>query len=95
MDNFEYSRKAFQTLWDAIVSELLQFKLEHGHCNVSSGSDNFSNKFFHLEKWVREQRQFYKLWKVQGIPSHLNQDRIDQLDALGFVWEENEGEQLQ
>eukprot|EP00541_Cyclophora_tenuis_P013244 CAMPEP_0116576436 /NCGR_PEP_ID=MMETSP0397-20121206/20528_1 /TAXON_ID=216820 /ORGANISM="Cyclophora tenuis, Strain ECT3854" /LENGTH=51 /DNA_ID=CAMNT_0004105471 /DNA_START=93 /DNA_END=248 /DNA_ORIENTATION=- len=40
-----------------------------------------------LGAWVSEQRQFYQVLKKRDVPSHLTQDRIDEMNALGFKWE--------
>jgi len=55
--------------------ELIGFKEEHGHCNVSdSWHENLR-----LARWVMIQRQMYREEK-------LSQDRIEQLEAIGFIW---------
>jgi Helicase associated domain len=74
--------------WQKHYEELLQYKQEHGHCNVPARYA--SNR--RLGIWVSAQRQQYK--QISSAyeedkprrPTPLTQERIDQLNALGFTW---------
>ena len=68
--------------WDCMLDRLLEFKKNHGHCNVpQKGGENKR-----LGKWVNTQRTHFKRGNL--IP-----ERIRQLDEAGFIWntKENRG----
>ncbi|EJK68763.1 hypothetical protein THAOC_10029, partial [Thalassiosira oceanica] len=58
--------------WDARFKELVNYRSEHGDCNVPVEGDK-------LGSWVRNQRKAY-------IANSLAQDRIDRLNSIGFKW---------
>ena len=62
--------------WNARFKELLDYRSEHGDCNVPRSQAP-------LRKWVSHQRQQYKKCK-------LSQDRIDRLISIGFKWTQKE-----
>jgi hypothetical protein len=61
--------------WEQRVADLLAFKAVHGHCNVPSGYREDPS----LAIWVFNSRRQRKL----GV---LSDDRIKQLDEIGFSW---------
>ena len=78
--SIDYDDKTFENR----CLELILFKEEFGHCNVScKGADNKS-----LGNWCSDMRKAYK--KIQnGMKSRykLSQYRIDRLEGIGFQWE--------
>ena len=58
--------------WNARLKELLQYKSEHGNCNVPVRQGK-------LGRWVNRQRSAY-------MADSLAQDRIDRLNSIGFKW---------
>jgi len=68
--------------WYEHLSELSEFKQDNGHCNVPS---NFV-KNTRLATWVKCQRRQYKLFR-EGKLSNMTQNRIAELDEMGFEWE--------
>ena len=58
--------------WNARYCELETFKAQHGHCNVPQSHGT-------LGRWVTSQRTKRK-------DDRLPQERVQQLDALGFDW---------
>jgi len=58
--------------WDSTYTLLVEYIKTHGHCNAPSD-------FPVLGRWVNKQRQAVKL-------GTLTQDRIERLNAIGFVW---------
>ena len=66
--------------WDLRYKELVDYKDEHGDCNVPQSQGS-------LGHWVDRQRQLYKNGK-------LSQERIDRLESTGFVWDPQEQEWL-
>eukprot|EP00957_Ditylum_brightwellii_P057976 4395799-Ditylum_brightwellii.AAC.1 len=66
-------------LWEDNLYELCAFKAQNGHCNVSQS--DAGNKS--LGKWVSIQRVSYK-------KNTLSSDRIEQLNSIGFTWDEHE-----
>ena len=63
--------------WQATFERLVAYKEEHGDCNVPQSYNDGGKP--HLGNWVNKQREFYK-------KGSLSQDRIDQLESIGFVW---------
>jgi hypothetical protein len=71
--------KPHESAWEVRLAELKGFRDAHGHCNIPRlHKDNPP-----LGRWVRTQRQLYR----DGGLSHMTQQRIEQLEALGFKWE--------
>ena len=73
--------------WDERLSQLAEYKARRGNCNVPERSkdDDIPPG---LGGWVIYQRKAYKALKgPSGDGKHLTQERIDALDALGFVWQ--------
>eukprot|EP00934_Nitzschia_sp_Nitz4_P003798 Nitzschia sp. Nitz4//scaffold202_size38995//33164//34081//NITZ4_007636-RA/size38995-augustus-gene-0.52-mRNA-1//1//CDS//3329541396//3788//frame0 len=67
-------------VWEEKYWSLCQFREEHGHVNVPS---KFEDR--NLAIWVKCQRRQYKL-HMSGQRSAMCKERIDKLEALGFVW---------
>lgn len=65
----------WETKWEAMVSQLVAFKRDSGHCNVPKRWP----KNPALGKWVQKQRTS----KRRRI---LARDRIAQLEGIGFQW---------
>ena len=70
-----------KTAWNELFSELLEFKKEWGHCDVLSKYSQYPK----LGCWVSNQRRQYRLLK-SGKKSFINNERIVQLDNVGFQW---------
>jgi len=64
-----------QAIWNQRFDELVTFKKEHGHCNVSYKYTEYPQ----LAEWVRTQRTSHK-------KGRLPDDRIQRLDGIGFAW---------
>lgn len=62
--------------WQLRLQELTEWRKAHGHCHVTRGTDGFSV----LGAWVCTQR------KLRG-QGQLSEQRIRQLDDLGFDWD--------
>jgi hypothetical protein len=68
--------------WEDRLSELADYRKEHGHCNVPHKySEN--NR---LGTWVLNQRKHYKL-HVKGKKSPMTHFRIQALESLAFEWD--------
>ena len=61
--------------WATHYNELMEYKREYGNCNVPRGYKSNPR----LGNWVNTQRKKYK-------SKLLSDDRIEQLNDLGFVW---------
>lgn len=72
--------------WDHRYSELLEYREKNGDCKVPQHYKE--NKA--LGKWVAKQREQFKLLK-QGKHSFLTEDRLEKLNAVGFVWQVRSG----
>ncbi len=70
-----------EEMWQTRVGQLREFKRQHNHCMVPRNYPENPQ----LSTWVATQRKNYNK-KQQGKPSPLTQERIDQLNSLGFVW---------
>jgi len=77
---FDWSKP--QIGWEAQFRLLSEFQKENGHCRVplSHSVDNVR-----LGIWVQKQRSEYKKFQ-DGKPSSMTQERINQLNAIGFQW---------
>lgn len=64
--------------WEKRVQMLVEFKNKHGHCAVPQSHPL-------LGAWVKWQREKYALYEA-GKTSHFTQEKIEQLNALGFIW---------
>jgi hypothetical protein len=78
------------TPWEDRLSELVDYRKIHGHCNVPK---NYSENT-KLAKWVTNQKSQYRLHK-EGKTSPMTLSRIQELESLGFesgvcitVWED-------
>ena len=77
-------RDASNAKWLELFRELKEFKREWGHCCVP---DKYS-KNPRLANWAQLQRgDLRRLNKGEPPLSYLNQDRINMLNSVGFVWE--------
>ena len=70
--DFKWVLKEAAVPWETRLNELVRYKTEHGDCDVPRRQGK-------LGTWVNHQRQQYKKGK-------LPQDRIDQLESIGFDW---------
>ena len=61
--------------WENMYQQLREYKEQHGNCLVPRREE-----FKRLNRWVTTQRQNYK------IPGRLNQEKLDKLNGIGFVW---------
>ncbi|CAJ1932822.1 unnamed protein product [Cylindrotheca closterium] len=77
--------------WNKRVQELKDFKEEHGHFQVPKSSETYKS----LRTWLQKSQTEYN--KIQkGIKSHLLTDeRIAQLESIGFHFGDTEKENLE
>jgi hypothetical protein len=76
---FEWNRLG--VTWENRLSELVDYRRIHGHCNVPHRySENIQ-----LGKWVAKQRQQYRLY-VKETKLSTTALRIQELESLGFDW---------
>lgn len=68
--------------WEERISELKEFKAESGHCGVPQKYPSNPR----LGKWVSKQRFEYKQHE-RGLPNGLSEEKIKELQALGFLFE--------
>jgi len=67
-------------IWNHRFDELRRYKVDHGNLNVPRSYGGTL-----LSAWVDEQRSNYQLMK-EGKPSSMTDDRIRQLESIGFQW---------
>eukprot|EP00538_Stauroneis_constricta_P013246 CAMPEP_0119546556 /NCGR_PEP_ID=MMETSP1352-20130426/925_1 /TAXON_ID=265584 /ORGANISM="Stauroneis constricta, Strain CCMP1120" /LENGTH=611 /DNA_ID=CAMNT_0007591275 /DNA_START=90 /DNA_END=1925 /DNA_ORIENTATION=+ len=81
------TRTTQQHQWEMRFKELLQFRKEHGHSSVPN---NFPGNR-QLAQWVKRQRYMYRARHSTSTTTAcrtvLSQDRVDKLDAIGFIWD--------
>mmetsp|Transcript_1562 Transcript_1562/g.3176 ORF Transcript_1562/g.3176 Transcript_1562/m.3176 type:complete len:395 (+) Transcript_1562:168-1352(+) len=68
--------------WACHIKELKKFKDKFGHCNVR----RTQKEYITLSYWIRRVRGLYKL-RQAGKKTSLTDERIKELDDLGFGWE--------
>jgi len=71
-----------KAVWDERLEELREFRKEFGHCNVPSRYETNHQ----LAIWVKRQRRQWKN-KMDSKPNCMTDERQQQLEALGFVWD--------
>jgi hypothetical protein len=84
MDEYHTLRfRPFQAdQWDLKFDELIDWKKEHGHCNVPyTFLENPP-----LARWVKRQRYQYKLMN-EGKASTMTDRRVKALENAGFIWD--------
>jgi hypothetical protein len=70
--------------WNKRIKQLIRFNKEHGHCNVPYKYEADTS----LGLWVSKQRKNYS-------GNRMKQERIDELNDLGFVWDAYEAAWLE
>lgn len=71
---FNLAEKNNKEQWESMFKKLIEFKMEFGHCNVSSRYHDTK-----LSNWVRTQRKAFKNGK-------LNENRYNRLVEIDFVF---------
>ena len=77
--DFKDTQKREEAQWQSKLELLRQYRQHHGHCRVPQSYEIDGVK---LGTWLYTQRQGYKKHR-EGKPSHITQERIDQLTAIG------------
>ena len=84
---FKWSLRKIQ-IFDVRFNDLMAFKANYDHCNVSQYSDDFSP----LGKWCSALRYSYKKIKNNQKPKmKLSDEQIQRLDDVGFTWRSLKG----
>lgn len=79
---FEWSTKDPRKVpWEQRFKDLQAFVARYGHSDVPHEWEECPQLGF----WVANQRQQYRYLQL-GKKSALNEERINQLDTIGFVW---------
>jgi hypothetical protein len=76
--------KSQEETWNTRIQELQDFKSEQGHVMVPHFYDGNQG----LGQWVKRQRYQHKL-RTEGKRSAMTDQRMAELEALGFVWNTN------
>ena len=66
--------------WTTSYNELVAYKEEYGHCNVSRVNESHKT----LRHWVRRMQIAFKNGK-------LSDERVSKLNEIGFVWDMSHG----
>mmetsp|Transcript_24898 Transcript_24898/g.57450 ORF Transcript_24898/g.57450 Transcript_24898/m.57450 type:complete len:130 (-) Transcript_24898:222-611(-) len=76
---FHWGGNIDQTPWEERYIELLAFREDSGHTQVSVRDPEHG----HLGHWIYNQRAQYKLRK-QGRPSSMTDERAEALESIGL-----------
>lgn len=68
--------------WLQWYKDLVKFKKQYGHCNVSQYSEQYAK----LAQWVSKQRADYKHYMTQDKRGQMTKERLEKLTKLGFEW---------
>jgi len=68
--------------WEENFQDLKKFHKLHGHVNIPSLYRGSSQ----LSTWIKRQRRQYRLF-MAGKQSTMDDDRIQRLESLSFVWD--------
>jgi hypothetical protein len=68
--------------WNEKIALFQQYESANGNCDVPQ---NYKVGDVNLGTWVATQRREYQLYQ-KGQPSRLTEERIQQLNGLGFIW---------
>lgn len=66
------------------LHELREYRGKHGNCKVPQGYEPNPSQ----ANWVMTQRRQYRLFQ-EGIPSEMNDERINKLEGIDFEWDPN------
>ena len=73
-----------QTRWDEKYQQLVDYREEHGDCNVPQNEGP-------LGTWVDNQRRSYRRYQAaagnRNVSSGITSGRIEKLEQIGFVWD--------
>jgi hypothetical protein len=75
--NFDW-QTSHEYTWQKRLQQLKAYKEANGHVNLSKSDGD-------LGVWVDTQRTEMR-FKIDGHHTHLTDERIDELERLGFVW---------
>mmetsp|Transcript_8244 Transcript_8244/g.12326 ORF Transcript_8244/g.12326 Transcript_8244/m.12326 type:complete len:429 (-) Transcript_8244:378-1664(-) len=82
-DNITFGRKASESIWNARLDELSEYKQMHGHINVSL---DYASPYYDLGMWLREQHSLYSVCEDENGQTYLTMERIQKLEQLGLDW---------
>ena len=75
--NFDW-QTSHDYMWKQRLQQLKAFKEENGHVKLNKSNGQ-------LGSWVETQRTEYR-FKMEGQHTHLTDERVDELESIGFVW---------
>jgi hypothetical protein len=79
-------KKKYDKQWDQMYRRLVSFKEKNGHCLVPYSYPPDPS----LAMWVVTQRRVYNNKTWYGSNAKIQNERKDQLDQLGFEWDNSE-----
>ena len=82
LDGIGFVWDSHRLAWDEKFAELKEFHRVYGHCFVPCTYNGNSK----LSTWIKRQRHQYRLHKA-GKPSTLCKERINKMEAIGFLWD--------
>jgi hypothetical protein len=82
LENLGFDWGVCATSWEDRLSELAEYRIIHGHCNVPNNCSEHTR----LAYWVGTQRREYRLHQG-GKKSSMTSFRIQELESIGFEWD--------
>ena len=83
LNSIEFEWSLRETSWNQHFEALQSFKADKGHCRASQHYETSDG--IKLGRWAHKQRTEYSKLQ-QGKSSSITQERINQLNSLGFEW---------
>ena len=85
LDSEDFIWDPFEYNWQMKYEELCEWIAFNGHGGIRRGKQNYSP----LQGWAEHQRQLYKKYR-NGEKTSLTEERIEKLNAVGFVFQSEE-----
>jgi hypothetical protein len=82
LESLDFEWDSHGAAWEARLSDLVDYRNIHGHCNVPQNYSENSK----LANWVQTQRCQYRL-HLRGKSCPMTIFRIQGLESLGFEWD--------
>jgi len=89
--NYNEKRGRKGVCFNSRLTCLIEFRKEHGHCNVPTCTrkKDRSNKYYNLGVWCGNVRKAYKRMQQNKKPAlRLKDEDIQRLDEIGFRWQQ-------
>eukprot|EP00538_Stauroneis_constricta_P002288 CAMPEP_0119548082 /NCGR_PEP_ID=MMETSP1352-20130426/2078_1 /TAXON_ID=265584 /ORGANISM="Stauroneis constricta, Strain CCMP1120" /LENGTH=511 /DNA_ID=CAMNT_0007593255 /DNA_START=88 /DNA_END=1623 /DNA_ORIENTATION=+ len=86
LDDIGFIWDSHHALWEERFAEMKKYKARTGTCIIAARNKEHPT----LAIWVKCQRRQYRLLEL-GQRTNITQERINRLNAIGFVWDPRKG----